>query len=625
MCGFVSFHTSSSNLDEYEDVLNEMLEAVKHRGPDGQGVRKISGQLLQGHVRLAIFDPIHGHQPMFSIDGRYSLVFNGAIYNFIELRNELRNRGVELTTQSDTEVLLQGLILFGEQMIQKIIGMFAFVFHDSKKNTWIAARDHFGIKPIYYTVTKNLIVFGSEKKSLEILKNDNQTLDFEALTDFLFLQFTFGSNTLNKQIKKIEPGTFVSGVGNEVTSIKRYWQPVFEDHELSEDQVLNTIENQISESVNINLRGDFEVGSYVSGGLDSSLIATLAENERKQNMKIFHGKFIEDTLFDESHYAEMVAKSKQLELFQIVITKDDFLREINDLMQILEEPNAGIGSFPQLMVSRLAASHVKVVLGGHGGDELFGGYTRYFLAYLEQALKGAINETQEEGKHLLLFSDLLPQLPTLKNYAPLMKSFWSEGLFDAMDQRYFKLLNRSSELIGLINSDITENLESEHTYERYRESFNSANSSSYINKMMNFDRVNILPSLLHVEDRVSMAASLESRVPFLDPRLVETLYSISPTIKFKKGESKYLLKKIASKHLPNQIIDRKDKMGFPVPLNIWMKDTSFQKTMCDHIYSVPELWGENIKKNSIKMEELQPRVIWGMLSLSIWWRDVYKK
>jgi asparagine synthase (glutamine-hydrolysing) len=206
-----------------------------------------------------------------------------------------------------------------------------------------------------------------------------------------------------------------------------------------------------------------------------------------------------------------------------------------------------------------------------------------------------------------------------------MKNFWSEGLFDPMDQRYFKLLNRSSDLIGLLNNEITSNLKPNSTYEKFRESFNSANSSSYINKMLNFDLENILPSLLHVEDRVSMAASLESRVPFLDPRLVETLYSISPTIKFKKGESKYLLKKIAEKYIPNQVIERKDKMGFPVPLNLWMKDEKFQKTMIDHINSAPELWDRKIQSNSTKFENFQPRVLWGMLSLSIWWRDVLKK
>ena len=625
MCGFVSFHTTSKDLINYENSLNEMLETVKHRGPDGQGVRRIPKKLLQGHVRLAIFDPLHGHQPMNSVDGRYSLVFNGAIYNYIELRNELLNRGVVLQTQSDTEVLLQGLILFGQDMIEKLIGMFAFVFHDSKNNSWIAARDHFGIKPIYYTASRELIVFASEKKSLEKLKIHDRSLDFEALTDFLFLQFSFNDNTLTKEIKRIAPGTVLTGVGHEILTLRKYWKPKFNDREISEVQSIDILEAQLSESVKINLRGDFEVGSYISGGLDSSLIASLATNHRTQNMKVFHGKFIDAPPFDESFFAELVAKSNNLDLFQLIITKEDFLEEITNLVRILDEPIAGIGSFPQLMVSRLAASQVKVVLGGHGGDELFGGYTRYFLAYLEQALKGAINQTQEEGKHILLFSDLLPQLSSLKNYSPLMKSFWSEGLFDPMDQRYFKLLERSSDLIGLLNYEVTSNLTPKNTREKFRESFNSANSSSYINKMLNFDLENILPSLLHVEDRVSMAASLESRVPFLDPRLVETLYSISPTIKFKKGESKYLLKKIAAKYIPNQVIERKDKMGFPVPLNLWMKEEKFRKTVIDHINSAPTLWDKKIESNSTKFEDFQPRVLWGMLSLSIWWRDVLKK
>lgn len=625
MCGFVSFHTSSGDLKKHENVLGDMLEVINHRGPDGSGIRKISKQVLQGHVRLAIFDPLHSHQPMNSSDNRFSLVFNGAIYNYIEIRNELLGRGVVLRTQTDTEVLLQGLILFGQEIIPKLIGMFTFVFHDSKNNSWIAARDHFGIKPIYYIVAQDLIIFASEKKCLEKLKIEKHSLDFEALSDFLLLQFTFGNNTLTKEIKKIEPGTVLTGHGSEIISVRKYWRPEFNDHEMSEDDLLSTLESQLSESVKINLRGDFEVGSYLSGGLDSSLIASLARSHRSENIKVFHGKFIDDPLFNESFFAQLVAESNSLDLFELLITKEDFLSEISNLIRILEEPIAGIGSFPQLMVSRLAASQVKVVLGGHGGDELFGGYTRYFLAYLEQALKGAINQTQEEGKHLLLFSDLLPQLSTLKNYSPLMKSFWSNGLFDPMDQRYFKLLNRSSELINLLNADIAENIKPNQTYERFRDSFNSVNSSSYINKMMNFDLENILPSLLHVEDRVSMSASVESRVPFLDPRLIETLYSVSPTIKFKKGESKYLLKKIAKKYIPTKVIERKDKMGFPVPFNLWMKDIVFQKTIIDHIYSVPELWGKHVKDSVSNIEELQPRVIWGMLSLSIWWRDVFKK
>jgi asparagine synthase (glutamine-hydrolysing) len=625
MCGFVSFHTSSGDLKKHENVLGDMLEVINHRGPDGSGIRKISKQVLQGHVRLAIFDPLHSHQPMNSSDNRFSLVFNGAIYNYIEIRNELLGRGVVLRTQTDTEVLLQGLILFGQEMIPKLIGMFTFVFHDSKNNSWIAARDHFGIKPIYYIVAQDLVIFASEKKCLEKLKIKKHSLDFEALSDFLLLQFTFGNNTLTKEIKKIEPGTVLTGHGSEIISIRKFWRPEFNDHEMSEDDLLSTLESQLSESVKINLRGDFEVGSYLSGGLDSSLIASLARSHRRENIKVFHGKFIDDPLFNESFFAQLVAESNSFDLFELLITKEDFLSEISNLIRILEEPIAGIGSFPQLMVSRLAASQVKVVLGGHGGDELFGGYTRYFLAYLEQALKGAINQTQEEGKHLLLFSDLLPQLSTLKNYSPLMKSFWSDGLFDPMDQRYFKLLNRSSELINLLNADIAENIKPNQTYERFRDSFNSVDSSSYINKMMNFDLENILPSLLHVEDRVSMAASVESRVPFLDPRLIETLYSVSPTIKFKKGESKYLLKKIAKKYIPAEVIERKDKMGFPVPFNLWMKDIVFQKTIIDHIYSVPELWGKHVKGSVSNIEELQPRVIWGMLSLSIWWRDVFEK
>ena len=625
MCGFVSFHTSSVDLDKYENTLYDMLEAVKHRGPDGQGFRKIHRKLMQGHVRLAIFDPKHGQQPMRSSDGRYSLVFNGAIYNHVEIRKELLSLGIILHTQSDTEILLQGLIVFGKDITKKLVGMFAFVFHDSKENSWIAARDQFGIKPIYYTIATDLVIFASEKKSIEKFSLDPLSVDFDALTDFLILQFTFGNKTLTQQIQRIEPGSVLCGIGDRILSEEKYWKPEFSESNLSEDAAIEVLEFQITKSIELNMRGDFEVGSYLSGGLDSSLVASLAQKNHNQSLKVFHGKFSDSPSYDESSFAELISNSNNLELFQVVITKDQFLSEIQELIKILDEPSAGIGAFPQLMVSRLAATQVKVVLGGHGGDELFGGYTRYFLAYLEQSLKGAINQNQEEGKHLLLFSDVLSQLPTLKNYTPLMKSFWSDGLFDPMDQRYFKLLNRSSELIDLLNPEIANHIDPIHTYEKFRDSFNGANNSSYINKMMNFDLINVLPALLHVEDRVSMANALESRVPFLDPRLVETLYSLTPAIKFAKGESKSLLKKIAFKHIPSQIVERKDKMGFPVPLELWMADTKFQKTIKHHILSAPDLWSRSLQNSSTKIENLQPRVLWGMLSLSIFWSNVVKK
>jgi asparagine synthase (glutamine-hydrolysing) len=625
MCGFVSFHTSSVDLEKYENELHDMLETVKHRGPDGQGFKKIYKQLMQGHVRLAIFDHKHGQQPMESNDGRYSLVFNGAIYNYIEIRKELLSLGITLHTQTDTEVLLQGLIVFGKEITQKLVGMFTFVFHDSKDNSWIAARDQFGIKPMYYLVSSDLVLFASEKKSIEKLSLSSFDVDFDALTDFLILQFTFEEKTLTQQIKKVEPGSVLCGVGSEIVLKEKYWNPEFNESDLDKDAALELLEFQLSESVNLNMRGDFEVGSYLSGGLDSSLIASLAQKNQNQRMKVFHGKFIDNPFFDESNFAELVANSNNFELFQVVITKEQFLEEIKRLIRILDEPIAGIGSFPQLMVSRYAATQVKVILGGHGGDELFGGYTRYFLAYLEQSLKGAINENQEEGTHLVVFSDLLSQLPTLKNYTPLMKSFWSNGLFDSMDQRYFKLLDRSSELIGLLNPEVAQSINPARTFEKFRDSFNATNSPSYINKMLNFDLINILPSLLHVEDRVSMAHSLESRVPFLDPRLIETLSSLSPAMKFAKGESKFLLKRIASAYIPSQIVERRDKMGFPVPLELWMKDAKFRNTIKNHILSAPNLWNSNILSNSTRIEDLQPRVLWGMLSLSIWWSDVFKK
>jgi asparagine synthase (glutamine-hydrolysing) len=291
---------------------------------------------------------------------------------------------------------------------------------------------------------------------------------------------------------------------------------------------------------------------------------------------------------------------------------------------MMDEPVAGPGLFPQYMVSRCASQHVKVVLGGQGGDEIFGGYTRYLVAYLEQALKGAIFETTEEQEHIVSLKSIIPNLPVLRAYQPMLSQFWRSGVFEPMDKRYFKLVDRSAGALSLFTDDFRSGYESGCAFARFQSVFNHSDTLSYYNKMTHFDMVASLPALMHVEDRASMASSLESRVPLLDRRLVDLVTSMPPKMKFKGGELKYLLKRATQDVIPEPVMNRKDKMGFPVPLHLWMKDRT-RDMVTDTLLS-----SHARDRGIFDMKEIEKlltnegafgRRVWGALSIEMWFRQ----
>ncbi|WP_141110136.1 asparagine synthetase B family protein, partial [Campylobacter concisus] len=255
---------------------------------------------------------------------------------------------------------------------------------------------------------------------------------------------------------------------------------------------------------------------------------------------------------------------------EIFPTSQNFIDTFEKISYHMDYPEAGPGVFSQYMVSKLASSYVKVVLGGQGGDEIFGGYTRYAVAYLEQAIKGAIFETAEEGKHLVTLQSIIPNMPQLKNYIPLIKEQFKEGLFGPMDERYYRIINRTHNVDIIYNKDFLKSFDSRQLLDKFKQVFNTPNTKSYFNKMTYFDLKTLLPALLHVEDRVSMAVSIESRVPILDYRIIELVSKMPPTMKFAGGKTKAILLKTVKNLLPKEIFERKDKMGFPTPINKWL-------------------------------------------------------
>ena len=623
MCGIVGVISSNRSLIDQKTHIARMMNEISYRGPDGEGTHYIENQAYFGHKRLAVIDINHGKQPMVSQDSRYSLVFNGEIYNYLELREYLQKKGVAIQTSSDTEVLLSLLIYEGFDALEKLNGMFAFIFHDKEKNKWIAARDPFGIKPLYYTLTKDLLLFASEIKSLLVHPDVEVSRDNSALYEYIAFQFCLGEKTLFSDIFKLMPGYVFSGIGNKIKSQTRYWNNNYNiDRSITEKHYLKKLNELLFDSLKIQTRSDVPVGGYLSGGLDSSLVCTLAAKNLPNKMPVFHGRFLEGEMYDESYYAKTAAKGFDGIYYEYTPSSSEFIEYLPKLIYFLDEPLAGPGLFPQYMVSRLAKKHVTVVLGGQGGDEIFGGYTRYLVGYLEQALKGAIFETNEEGKHLVSLDSILPNLPELKRYIPLIKHFWSRGLFDNMDSRYFHLIDRSQGLEDLLHPAIINDLNKERLFSSFKTIFNHPNTKSYINKMTYFDQKTLLPALLQVEDRVSMAVSLESRVPLLDKRIVNLVSKMPPGLKFQGGKSKYILKKSTQSIVPDAIHTRKDKMGFPVPLVEWMKKRDVKEFVSDTLLSSNSIqrniYDKNALENIINNPGVGARKLWGALCLELW-------
>jgi len=627
MCGIAGkIHLQGQPIEGLSNQLKQMNKLQSHRGPDGETVW-VHPQSYVGfaHRRLSIIDLSTGNQPMNDGYGN-TIVFNGEIYNYLELRDELKNI-YRFKTTSDTEVILAAYNKWGEDCVLHLRGMFAFAIWDEKKHILFCARDRFGIKPFYYTITKNKeFIFASEVKAL-LPFSDEVTTDYEGLKDYFVFQFPLGEKTLFKGMRQLLPAHILI-VKNEEIKINKYWEVHYNlDFKHDKQYFQEKLKELLWDSVKIHTRSDVPVGAYLSGGLDSSLISLLGKKalDKQNGFMAFNGRFLDGKDYDETEYAKEVVKDRGMELCQVDITEDDFIKNIKKVIYHLDYPVAGPGSFPQYMVSQLAGKHLKVVLGGQGGDEIFGGYTRYLLAYFEQCIKGAIDGTLNNGNFIVTYESIIPNLRSLQSYKPLMQEFWSEGLFAELDRRYFRLVNRGNSLKTVINWEM---LEPYSAFDTFQNIFWSKNvgKESYFDAMTHFDFKTLLPSLLQVEDRMSMAHGLESRVPFLDHPLIEFAATIPSNIKFENGTLKNLLKNTFKSVIPKKILDRKDKMGFPVPLSQWMKKGRIYEFVHD-IFSSKKAKERSYLNKGFQIDSLISkegkfsRSLWGLLSLELWQQE----
>ena len=628
MCGISGIVAEDSNsrgtLAKWLQVMNT-LQA--HRGPDGEGIWVHDlGHVGFAHRRLSIIDLTPAAaQPMHSESGSVT-TYNGEIYNYIELRQEL---GLEkFRTTSDTEVILRAYEKWGEDCVDHLRGMFAFAIWDETNNKLFCARDRFGIKPFYYIRNKDGFFFASEIKAL-LPFVDEITTDLNGLKDYLAFQFTLGEKTLFKDVKQLLPAHTLA-LKNGSFRIRKYWEVQYAlDWHHTRKYFQDELRNRLMDSIGIHLRSDVPVGSYLSGGLDSSVVGSLARQIQKNSeYHAFHGKFLTGPEYDESQYARAVSEHCDMTLHEKAFTSDDFSNNIRKVIYHLDYPVAGPGSFPQYMTSQMASEHLKVVLGGTGGDEIFGGYARYLISYFEQCIKGAIEGTMHSGNFVVTYESIIPHLATLRNYKPLLKEFWKEGLFEDRDKRYFRLINRANGMLKEINWEL---LEPYSAFKTFREIFWGKNvqEESYFDSMTHFDFKTLLPALLQVEDRVSMAHGLESRVPLLDHPLVEMAATIPSNIKFESGQLKHLLKTTFKDDLPEVINKRQDKMGFPVPLSEWMRG-ELKDFIQDIFHSENARHREYLNpsfniQSLIESEGKFTRKVWGLLSLEIWQQEFHDR
>jgi asparagine synthase (glutamine-hydrolysing) len=561
MCGICGIHDPNGNIDD--NLIRRMSDVLTHRGPDDEGYH-VEEQVGLGFKRLSIIDLEMGNQPMANEDGSIWIVYNGETYNFPSLKEELASKGHQFRTKSDTEVIIHGYEEWGEDVVKRLNGMFAFAIWDVKKEKLFLARDRLGIKPLYYRLDGNRLVFASEIKALAVDENLKIEVNLEALVDYLTFQNVFGSKTFFKGVQKLLPGHYAIKDSRGFKTVE-YWDLDFKKGVVEdEERYVERYREMLKKSVKMELISDVPVGFHLSGGMDSCSVAVAARGE-VDKFRTFSGSFPEEG-FDETPYASQVARSLDAEEHKVSLRAEQVTGMLAKMVYHLDEPRVGPGSIPQYYVAKLASQHVKVVLTGHGGDELFAGYPSYLYPHLSEVLgkKGL-------GHQLVsVLGDLRTRsavegwkrtmgLPLYTIFNRDLKRYARESVFrpKELERLLAPRVKRSTR--GYSTRTVLEDVRKRHK------------DLTPLEKLQYVDIKTYLPSLLDNEDRLSMAFSLESRVPILDHEIAEFSSSVPSAFKIEGLTLKSIPRKAAKGLIPTEVINHK-KMGFPVPLASWLRD-----------------------------------------------------
>lgn len=613
MCGICGAYAPSGDVDEA--LLRRMNEVQHHRGPDSEGYATFPGAGIAAK-RLKIIDLETGDQPVSNEDGSVWVVHNGEIYNFPALRDRLKAQGHTFRSRSDTEVLVHLYEEKGDAFLEDLNGMFAIALWDRRQERLLLARDRLGVKPLYYRWDGERLLFASEIKG--ILADDTvpRAVDPYALRDYLTFQNIFGDKTLLEGIRLLEPGKVLVADGGRVT-VRPYWDLVFAPREGDEDAFARQYGELLRDSVHLELISDVPLGSHLSGGIDSSSVVSLAA-ERKEGLSTFSITF-RGSEYDESEYSRAVAERAGTDHHEREVDPRSFPEVLPKIMWHLDEPRVGPSVFPQYFLAQLAREHVTVVLTGHGGDELFAGYPAHLVAALEgaragngslvQILESLPGRLREEGIKRVL------GLPMYALAQGDLRKYAHEAVFKPEE------LDR---LLGPEPPTTAQPYDPRRELDKVLARCTAANA---LDRVLYLDVKTYLPSLLLVEDRMSMAHSLEDRVPILDHRIAEFSGRVPAAAKVHGLTLKNIPRRFAAAHLPRQVVEHR-KVGFELPIGEWFRGdlrAYVERTVLDGGLADLGLQEDVVRKvveQHVSGRADRKYAVWSLLNLAVWRRVV---
>ena len=608
MCGIVGIINFDKSHLCLKKNIEDMCNVIKHRGPDDKGVL-IDKEAGFGHRRLSIIDIGGGHQPMTTVDGQLSIVFNGEIYNYKELRQSLEKEGSKFLTNSDTEVILESYRRYGVDCASKLNGIFAFAIWDRSSRSVYFARDHMGIKPLYYHMNNDALIFSSEIKSLFESGYLEPECNKDAIPEYFTFRHVSGERSLFKNVLSLLPGHYMIYKAGKI-EIQQYWSPLNVNRKIdcSFNETMEQLEKHLIDAVTMQMMSDVPLGTFCSGGVDSSLITAIAALHSSQTINTFSVGF-QEAEYDETKYARMVAERYGTSHHELVLDNQEFADYLPEMVYFNDEPLNFANSVQIYAVSKLAKQHVTVVLTGEGADELLGGYPRYKIPTMVAKLQtlpspikwtvgeilSLINDHRAKKLHAYLNTPLNDVV--LYNTASLSQE-WKQTLFPNLKSGDFKYRQETLHKI--------------------------ASNSSWLEKVSREDQSNYLVSILNRQDKLSMGASLESRVPFLDYRLVEFSNTINDSFKQKGTKTKHILKTLAEKYLPHEVIYRR-KSGFGVPLADWFRKKDGLGRLADNVFETmsfseisSQLDMQKVLQEHRNMQNDHSEFIWTVLNYGLW-------
>jgi asparagine synthase (glutamine-hydrolysing) len=620
MCGIAGVYNFKTDRPVSEESIKDMISVINYRGPDGEGVFK-SGSVGLGHKRLTIIDTSErSNQPMTSQHGSQTICYNGEVYNYLELTTYLQSVGIELRTSSDTEVLLELLRLEGPKALEKLNGMFAFAYWDESDQALMLVRDRVGIKPLYYQETDQGIVFASEIKSILALSDSSNKVNRSLIDGYMSLGYCTGNNTLFEGIKKVPPGHYIVVKNNKI-ELRQYWNMVFDKSiDLGEEYYIKKAHDLFEDSVKLQLRSDVPLGVFLSGGIDSSAVVAMMWKLGAKDIKTFSVAWDYGNEFDETQYARKIAKQFNTDHTEYFMTHKEFKDFLPEYIRHMDEPVTEAAAISLYYLAMKTKEKVTVVLSGEGSDEVFGGYGIYRSMQLVEHYKKipsiihkVINPLMRSlGHSFSKYADL--------SETPLEQSYAGVSFYDTKQKHN---LYSQSFKIEAAENDVFKTLAPYYGYTM---------GQDLQSKMQYIDiKTWLVDDLLIKADRMSMAASLELRVPFLDHRFLELAANMPSQYRNKKNQSKYIIKKAMEPYLDDEILYRK-KQGFPTPLAIMfqgdLKDFVSDIIDSDLAHSREFFNPQEVKRLLTEhIEGIQDhhKILWQLLVLELWFREFIDK